>query len=59
MAQMVNNLPAMWETQGWGRSPGEGWEWLPTPVSLLGEFHEQKPLSTGMLNNTKLLKTAI
>ena len=58
MAQMVNNLPTMREAQGWGRSPGEGREWLPPPVSLPGEFHEQKPLSMGMLTNTKLLKTA-
>ena len=41
MAQMVKNLPAMWET--WVQSMG--WEdylekdWLPTPVFLPGESH--------------------
>ena len=28
-----------------GRSPGEGNEWQPTPVFLLGEFHEQRSLA--------------
>ena len=27
-----------------GRSPGEGNEWLSTPVLLPGEFHEQRSL---------------
>ena len=41
VAQMVKNLPAMWET--WVQSLG--WEdylekdWLPTPVFLPGESH--------------------
>ena len=47
MVQMVKNLPAMQETQG--VTPGSGkvpWrrEWLPTPVSLPGEFHGQGSL---------------
>ena len=33
MAQMVKNLPALWEFHPWRR------EWLPTPVFLPGEFH--------------------
>ena len=41
MAQMIKNLPAMWET--WVRSLGQedspgGREWLPTLVFLPGEF---------------------
>ena len=43
---MVKNLPAMQET--WVRSLGweDPWrrEWLPTPVFLPGEFHEQRSL---------------
>ena len=43
MAQMVKNLPAMWET--WVQSLGweDPWrrEWLPTPVFWPGESHEQ------------------
>ena len=42
VAQLVNNLPAMWETwvqsPGLGRSPGEGKSY-PTPVFQPGEFH--------------------
>ena len=47
MAQMVKNLPAMWET--WVRSLGQenllekGWQ--PTPVFLPEEFHEQRSLA--------------
>ena len=42
VAQLVKNLPAMWET--WVRSLGwedplEKREWLPTPVFWPGEFH--------------------
>ena len=29
---------------GWGRSPGER-KWLPTPVFLPGESHEQRSLA--------------
>ena len=47
VAQMVKNLPAMWETWvwslGWEDSPGEG-KWLPTPVFLPGEFRGQRSL---------------
>ena len=47
VAQMVKNPSAMQEDPVWipglGRSPGEG-KWLPTPVFLPGEFHEQKSL---------------
>ena len=43
MAQMVKNLPAMWET--WVESLGwkDPWrrEWLLTPVFCPGEFHGQ------------------
>ena len=47
VAQMVKNLPSMWET--WVRSLG--WEdpwrrkWLPTPVFFPGEFHGQRSLA--------------
>ena len=48
VAQMVKNLPAMWETWvwslGWEDSPGEG-KWLPTPVFLPGEFRGQRSLA--------------
>ena len=46
VAQLVKNLPAMWET--WVRSLG--WEipwrreWQPTPISLPGESHGQGSL---------------
>ena len=46
VAQMVKNLPAMWETWVWSL----GWEipgrrvWQPTPVFLPGEFHGQRSL---------------
>ena len=47
VAQMVKNLPAMWETwvwsPGWEDSPGGG-KWLPTPVFLPGEFRGQRSL---------------
>ena len=42
MAQMVKNVPAMWEIQGkipWKR------EWQPTPIFLPGEFHGQRSLA--------------
>ena len=45
VAQMVNNLHAMWETRGSipgsGRSPAE---WQPTPAFLPGESPEQRSL---------------
>ena len=46
MAQMIKNLPAMQETQVWFLGQEDSWrrEWLPTPLSLLGEFHEQRSL---------------
>ena len=46
MAQKVNNLPTMQETQ----IQSLGWEdalekkWLPTPLFLPGEFHGQRSL---------------
>ena len=48
VAQMVKNLPAIWETliSGLGRSPGKG-DGNPPPVFLLGESHGQKLQSTG------------
>ena len=46
VAQMVKNLPAMWEIQvqslGW-EDPLEK-KWQPTPVFLPGEFHGQRRL---------------
>ena len=45
VAQMVKNLPAMWETRvqslGW-EDPMEK-EWQPTLAFLPGEFHGQEP----------------
>ena len=41
VAQMVKNLPAMQDTQ----SDPLRREWLPTPVFLPGEFHEQRSLA--------------
>ena len=47
VAQMVKNLPAIWET--WVRSlrQEDPWrrEWLPTLASLPGEFHGQRSLA--------------
>ena len=47
VAQMVKNLPAIWEIQvlslGWD-DPLEK-EWQPTPVFLPGEFHGQRSLA--------------
>ena len=40
VAQIVKNLPAMWET--WVQSQRR--EWLPTPGFLPGEFHRQRSL---------------
>ena len=38
VAQLVKNLPAMWETQVWiGKIPWRR-EWLPTPVLFPGEL---------------------
>ena len=45
MAQTVKNLPAMRETQVWSLGWEDPLEWLPTPLFLPGEFHEQKSLS--------------
>ena len=48
VAQMVKNLPAVWETSIWslGGDPGDppGWrrEWLPAPGFLPGELHGQR-----------------
>ena len=46
VAQMIKNLPAMWETQVWswvGKFPWRR-EWQPTSVLLPGEFHGQRSL---------------
>ena len=46
VAQMVKNLPTMWETRvhPWvGKIPWRR-EWLPTPVFLPGEAHGQRSL---------------
>ena len=47
VAQMVKNLPAMWETQvrSLGREDPLEKGMLPTPVFLLGEFHGQRSLA--------------
>ena len=41
MAQTVKNLPAMQETRFQSLGQKDPWrrEWLPTPISLPGEFH--------------------
>ena len=46
MAQMVKNLPEMRETRvnPWARKIPWRREWVPTPVFLLGEFHELRSL---------------
>ena len=46
VAQMVKNPPAMKETWVWSQEKIP-WrrEWLPTPVFLPGEFHEQMSLA--------------
>ena len=46
VAQLVKNLPAVWETQfhSWvGKIPWRK-KWQPSPVFLPGEFHEQRSL---------------
>ena len=42
VAQMVTNLPTMWET--WARKIPWRRDWQPTPVFLPGEFHGQRSL---------------
>ena len=45
-AQMVKNLPAMWETWiSWVRKIPWRREWLPTPVFLPGKFYGQRSLA--------------
>ena len=46
VAQMVRKMPAVWETwaQSLDREDPLEKERLPTPVSLLGELHEQRRL---------------
>ena len=46
VAQMVKNLPAIWEmqVQSWVRMIPWRRAWQPTPVLLPGEFHEQRSL---------------
>ena len=47
VAQMVKNLPAMWQIQAQSLERTIPWrrEWLPTPVFLPGEFHGQRSLA--------------
>ena len=45
MAQTVKNLPAMRETQVWALGWEDPLEWLPTPLFLPGEFHDQRSLA--------------
>ena len=45
---MVKKPPAVWKTSGFDTWVGNFlWrrEWLPTPVLLPGEFHEQRSLA--------------
>ena len=46
VAQMVKNLPAMWETRVWSLGQEDPWrmEWLPTPVFLPEESHWERNL---------------
>jgi len=46
VAQMVKNLPVMYETwfDSWIGKMLWRRKWLPTPVFLPGEFHEQRSL---------------
>ena len=46
VAQMVQNLPAMQETQVQSLDWEDPWrrKWQPTPVLLPGEFHGQRNL---------------
>ena len=46
VAQMVKNLPAMWETQvrSLGQEDPLEKDWQPTPLFLPGEFHGQRGL---------------
>ena len=49
VAQMVQNLPTLQETQVWSLGQEDllegGREWQPTPVFLPGEFHGQRSLA--------------
>ena len=45
VAQIVKNLPAMWETQVLSLGQEDPLEWLPTLVFLPGEFHGQRTLA--------------
>ena len=49
VAQLVKNLPAMWDTWVWslGQEDPLVREWLLTPVFLPGEFHGQRLQSIG------------
>ena len=44
VAQMVKNLPAVWETQVQSLGWEDPLEWQPTPVFLPGDFHGQRSL---------------
>ena len=47
VAQMVENLPTMWETWVWSLGQEDLWrrEWLPTPVFFPVKFHGQRSLA--------------
>ena len=47
VAQLVKNLPAMWETRVWFLGWEDPWgrKWQPTPVFLPGESHGQRSLA--------------
>ena len=48
VVQMVENLPAMWETKVrslGGEDPPWRREWQPIPVFLPGEFHEERSVA--------------
>ena len=46
MAQMVKNLPALWENQVGSLGQEDPWrsKWQPTPVFLSGKFHGGRSL---------------
>ena len=46
VAQMVENLPTMWETWVWSLGQEDLWrrEWLPTPAFLPEKVHGQRSL---------------
>ena len=60
VAQTVKHLPAMQEKgiQSLGQEDPWRREWLPTPVFLPGEFHEQRSLTGTVLEKVPHTPTA-